>query len=88
MANEQPKVGVNTGNSRPKGVPNKINALLKDEILQAAANAHPDGRVGYLTQQANENPVAFMTLVGKVLPTQIDGEAGITIFMHPMAKSL
>lgn len=53
---------------RKKGTPNKINALLKDDILTAANEAHPDGRVGYLTEQAKENPTAFLTLLGKVLP--------------------
>jgi len=61
---------------RRKGTPNKVNALLKEDILEAAAKAHPEGRVGYLTQQAKENPVAFMTLLGKVLPMQITGEGG------------
>jgi hypothetical protein len=28
--------------------------------------------VDYLARMANEQPVAFMTLLGKVLPTQID----------------
>ena len=64
----RPKTG-----GRKKGTPNKITALLKDEILQAASDAHPEGRVGYLTQQAKENPTAFMTLLGKVLPTQVEG---------------
>jgi hypothetical protein len=61
---------------RKKGVPNKINALLKDDILQAADQAHPDGRVGYLTQQAKDNAPAFLTLLGKVLPTQVTGAEG------------
>lgn len=65
--------GFKTG-GRSKGTPNKVTALLKDEILQAADGAHPEGRVGYLRQQANENPTAFMTLLGKVLPTQIGGD--------------
>ena len=30
----------------------------------------------FLTRQANENPGAFLTLLGKVLPTQIAGEGG------------
>jgi hypothetical protein len=64
--------GYKTGGRR-KGTPNKVNALLKDEILQAADGAHPDGRVGYLKKQAVENPVAFLTLLGKVLPTQVNG---------------
>lgn len=66
-------VGVKTG-GRKKGTPNKVTALLKDAILQAGAAAHPDGMVGYLTKQANESPAAFMTLLGKVLPTQISGD--------------
>jgi len=64
--------GKKTG-GRQAGTPNKITALLKDEILQAASDAHPDGRLGYLTEQARENPTAFMTLLGKVLPTQVEG---------------
>jgi len=73
--------GHKTG-GRQKGTPNKINALLKDEILQAAESAHPGGRVGYLTQQAMENPTAFLTLLGKVLPTQVEGtgQSGEIIF--------
>lgn len=70
----------NAGKGRKKGVPNRINALLKDDILKAAEMAHPDGRVGYLTQQAVENPQAFMGLLGKVLPVQTqvrgDGDDG------------
>lgn len=64
--------GFKTG-GRKKGTPNKITALLKDEILQAADQAHADGRVGYLKQQAEENPTAFLTLLGKILPMQVDG---------------
>lgn len=77
---ERPKLGVNTGNrgkGRPKGVPNKTNALLKDAILKAAENAGgKEGMVGYLTTQAIVNPGPFMSLLGKVLPTQVTGEGG------------
>lgn len=61
---------------RPKGTPNKTTALLKDAILQAAGAAHKEGMVGYLTQQATDNPTAFMSLLGKVLPMQVTGEDG------------
>ena len=72
----------NAGKGRPKGAVNKINALLKDEILQAAESAHPEGRVGYLRQQAKDNPTAFLTLLGKIIPTQVEGtgEGGAIVF--------
>lgn len=63
----------NAGKGRPKGSPNKTTALLKDAILQAAQNAGgPNGLVGYLEIQAAENPGPFMSLLGKVLPMQVN----------------
>jgi len=59
---------------RPKGAINKTTALLKDAILEAGAQAHPEGLTGYLREQAQDNPAAFMTLLGKVLPLQIGGD--------------
>lgn len=62
------------GKGRPKGALNKTTALLKDAILQAAEKAgDKGGMVGYLHKQARENPTAFMTLLGKVLPMQVEG---------------
>jgi hypothetical protein len=59
---------------RPKGSPNKVSALLKDAILMAADDADEEGLVGYLRHQAIANPVAFMALLGKVLPLQLTGQ--------------
>lgn len=77
---DEPKLGVNTGNrgkGRPKGKPNKTTALLKDAILLAAEQAGNDidgkGIASYLKQQATLNPGPFMTLLGKVMPTQLEG---------------
>ena len=56
---------------RKKGTPNKLTASLKEAILMAADGAHPEGMTGYLRLQAIENPAAFMTLLGKVLPTTL-----------------
>lgn len=64
----QPKTG-----GRQKGTPNKLTAALKDMILQAAEQAHPEGTVGYLRHQAVENPNAFMSLLGRVLPMTVQG---------------
>lgn len=73
-----PKIGEGkAGPGRPKGLPNKTTALLKDAILLAAEKAGgKDGIAGYLEKQATDEPVAFMSLLGKVLPMQITGEAG------------
>lgn len=72
------RVGDGTpGPGRPKGVPNKNTTLLKDSLLQAAANAGgKEGLVGYLTKQATDNPQSFLPLLGKVLPMQLTGEDG------------
>lgn len=64
--------GIKTG-GRTKGVPNKINADIKGMILQALSGV---GGAAYLQRQADENPAAFMTLVGKVLPMQVTGQDG------------
>ena len=53
-----------------KGIPNKVNTQLKEMILGALDGA---GGQAYLQKQADENPVAFMTLVGKVLPLTVTG---------------
>lgn len=66
----RPKGLPKTG-GRKKGTPNKRTALLKDSILEAAEQAGDEGGiVGYLEQQARENPAAFLALLGKVLPQQ------------------
>ena len=65
--------GYREGSGHKKGVPNKINGDLKAMILGALAGA---GGQDYLQRQAELNPGAFLTLIGKVLPMQITGEGG------------
>jgi len=68
---KKPRVGDGTpGPGRPKGVPNKNTKALKDMILGALDNK---GGVEYLEKQADENPTAFLSLIGKVLPTTLQG---------------
>lgn len=66
----------NAGKGRVKGVPNKITAELKDMILQALDGA---GGVEYLIKQADASPSAFMALVGKVLPLQVNANVDATL---------
>ena len=73
-----PKTG-----GRKKGTPNKTTALLKDAILEAAqAAGGKGGMVGYLTDQAKENPTGFMSLLGKVLPIQLADSNGDKLVIH------
>lgn len=65
----------NAGKGRVKGVPNKTTALLKDAILKAATDAGNGDMAAYLAQQARDNPGPFLSLLGKVLPMQVVGDA-------------
>ncbi len=64
---------IKTG-GRKKGTPNKTTALLKDAILKAATDAGNGDLSAYLLKQANDNSVAFLGLLGKVLPMQVGGD--------------
>ena len=66
------------GKGRPKGVPNKNTAAIRDMIVQALDQA---GGVSYLVEQAERNPGPFLALVGKVLPMQVTGEDGAAVRM-------
>jgi hypothetical protein len=63
----------NAGKGRVKGVPNKVTKAVKEMVLAALDKA---GGEDYLVEQAQKNPTAFLTLVGKVLPLQLTGEDG------------
>lgn len=67
-AKGSPKTG-----GRVAGTPNKVTKELKDMILGALDDV---GGQTYLAAQARDNPGAFLTLVGKVLPKEITGKDG------------
>ena len=82
MEGKRPKTG-----GRKKGTPNKLTADVKAMVLSALDQA---GGVSYLLTQAQSNPNAFLTLVGKVLPLTVAGDpenplaAGLTVtFVKP-----
>src|SRR5215468_9757638 len=58
---------------RQKGTPNKMSKALKDMVLGALDDV---GGQEYLARMSQEQPGAFMTLLGKVLPTTLAGEPG------------
>ena len=68
---------------RKRGTPNKSTTELKDAILAAAESANEEGLVGYLTWLAKEEPASFSSLLGKLLPkdvnVEVDGELAVKI---------
>lgn len=68
MAGKGSPKGVKQG-GRKKGVPNKITTDLKTMILTALEEV---GGKEYLKIQAFANPNAFVGLVGKILPKDIN----------------
>jgi hypothetical protein len=59
--------GRKTG-GRQKGTPNKVTTDVKEMVLAALRRA---GGEQYLARQAEENPSAFMALVGRIIPSQV-----------------
>lgn len=56
------------GSGRKAGTPNLITRDVKEMIITALNNV---GGADYLTLQAKKNPVAFMTLLGKIIPKDV-----------------
>jgi hypothetical protein len=57
------------GKGRPKGATNKMTRTIKAAIEEAFTKV---GGADYLATMAIKQPAAFMTLLGKVLPTQME----------------
>lgn len=72
------------GGSR-KGKPNKVTKALKDMILGALDDA---GGQKYLLEQARTNPAAFMTLIGKVLPQDINAKVAQAVLTPEQADRI
>lgn len=64
------------GSGRKKGTPNKVTRELREMILGALEDA---GGQEYLREQARENPIGFMGLLGKTLPKDINLGKGLRL---------
>lgn len=64
--------GRKTG-GRVAGVPNKATGDIKAMVLGALSDV---GGRDYLAARALDQPVAFMGLIGRVLPLQLSGQNG------------
>ncbi|MBA3773818.1 MAG: hypothetical protein H0X13_15410 [Ramlibacter sp.] len=65
--------GARPGGGRPKGSIDKGNALIREMIVQALDGV---GGVEYLQETARSHPAAFLSLIGKVMPVQVEGAGG------------
>jgi len=70
MGKAQPQNMTNRG-GRPKGSPNKTTAAIKEMLL---ASLDTVGGQAYFERQAEENPTAYMTLIGKIMPAEVKKE--------------
>lgn len=62
---------------KPNGL-NKTTKALKEMILGAL---NDEGGQAYLSRQARENPVAFLALLGKILPTTVIDDQNNKLFV-------
>jgi hypothetical protein len=76
----QPKTG-----GRSKGTANKVTADVKAMVLDALDQA---GGVAYLLTQAQSNPNAFLTLVGKVLPMTVAGDPDAPLTIQAIERRI
>jgi hypothetical protein len=82
------------GPGRKKGIPNRTTTALKDAILAAAGRHGEDGfgamgLEGYLFKVASEDVKAFASLLGRVLPLDVDvGGGGIHLHIGERVTKL
>lgn len=62
------------GKGRPPGARNKLGPQIKEMVEGALADA---GGRDYLVKQARKNPKAFLALVGKLIPRDLNVSAEV-----------
>lgn len=75
-----------SGGSR-KGCPNKLTASVKEAIEKAFDEI---GGARWLVNLAHDNPVAFATLLSKIIPKNItlDHQGGFTVMLNSRDEAL
>lgn len=66
----------NAGKGRKKGVPNRITKTVKEMLTEALDRV---GGVEYLARMAEEQPQAFLSLIAKLLPSEIKAAGVVDI---------
>ena len=71
--------------STPAGVPNKLTREVREMVLQALDE---EGGIQYLRWAARSKPVAFLQLLGRLIPSEIRASVaadGMTLILRHMA---
>lgn len=64
------------GMGRPKGAPNKVTSELREMIVNALDEA---GGKKYLVVQAKKNGPAFLALLGRCLPKDVNLQGNLNV---------
>lgn len=62
------------GPGRPKGSKNRLSLAVRDMVEEALEGV---GGVEYLKTQAIANPNAFLSLIAKLMPTELSGSLSV-----------
>jgi hypothetical protein len=73
QSNNSNRGGKRDGAGRPAGVPNKLSAAVKDNIIEVFDKI---GGVDSMAIWATENQTQFFNLYAKLLPHEVTGPAG------------
>lgn len=71
--------------ARPKGADNRRSIAIKQMIEKALDRV---GGEDYFVKQATENPAAFMTLVGRAMPKEVEATIRKCFFEEIADKNL
>lgn len=75
--------GARPGAGRPKGSLDKGNAAIREMIVESLNGL---GGVDYLQRVAESHPAAYLSLISKVMPTQIEADVTLRTFAQELAE--
>ena len=80
--------GCAPGPGRPRGSRNKFGEELKQVILDAFHNAHPEGLFGFLRDAGKDTPTAAMSLIGRLLPMTLAGDKNAPLTVNVLTLNI